>query len=83
MTKIIFYFILILYFYRMIDTNKLSEIELDGIDTSDYPKFCDAFLTFAVYNDEGFRRPLTDEEIDEVNDTESEFIHEQVLKQIF
>ena len=26
-------------------------IELDGIDTRDYPDFCDAFISYAEYED--------------------------------
>lgn len=56
----------------------IQNIEMDGIDTTDYPDFCDAFIVSADY--EG--RKLTDKEIDALNEN-SCFIYECVLKQIF
>lgn len=56
----------------------IQNIEMDGIDTTDYPDFCDAFIVSADY--EG--RKLTDKEIDTLNEN-SYFIYECVLKQIF
>lgn len=56
----------------------IQNIEMDGIDTTDYPDFCDAFIVSADY--EG--RKLTDKEIDTLNEN-SDFIYECVLKQIF
>ena len=48
----------------MVDITKLESIELDGVDTNDYPDFCDAFITYAEING----RVLTDHELDCVND---------------
>ena len=62
----------------MIDYKNLGDIELDGVDPSDYPDFCDAFISYAAYDD----RPLTDEELDELNE-DSDFIHEKVLEELF
>ena len=46
----------------------VTDIEIDGIDTRDYPDFCDAFISAAVWNDTG--EPLTDEELDALMDSE-------------
>ena len=32
------------------DYNKIDNVEIDGIDTSDYPDFVDAFISYAEYN---------------------------------
>jgi ABC-type transport system involved in cytochrome c biogenesis ATPase subunit len=32
-----------------IDLSKVEDIELDGINTRDYPDFCDAFISGATY----------------------------------
>ena len=62
----------------MIDYKNLGDIVIDGIDTKDYPDFCDAFISYAAYPD----RPLTDIELVEVNEN-SEFIYEKVMEDLF
>ena len=62
----------------MIDTTKLDEIELDGIDTKDCPDFCDAFIWRATWK-EG--PELTEEELDELN-TDYDFVWEQVMEHL-
>ena len=59
--------------YKLIDN-----IEVDGIDTNDYPDFCDAFISSADYNGE----PMTDDQLDKLND-DGDFVHECVLKDLF
>lgn len=59
--------------YKLIDN-----IELDGIDTNDYPDFCDAFIVSADYDG----KPMTDEQIDLLNE-DSDFIYECVQKYLF
>lgn len=61
-----------------IDNYKLDCIEVEDINYSDYPDFCDAFISYAEYNGVA----LTDEELDEVND-DSDFVYETVLKRIY
>jgi hypothetical protein len=39
-----------------------SSVELDGIDTRDYPDFCDAYLAYAEFLD---GTPLSEDELDE------------------
>lgn len=60
------------------ELDKISNIELGGIDTNDYPDFCDAFIESAEYD--GVE--LTDEELDELN-CNSEFVYDCVLKHLF
>jgi hypothetical protein len=50
-------------------------IEIDGIDTSDYPDFCDAYISYAEYTD---GEPLTDEDLDKLNEEESDLINEKI-----
>ena len=45
--------------YKLIDN-----IEVDDIDTSDYPDFCDAFISSADYNG----KPMTDDQLDKLNE---------------
>lgn len=61
----------------MIDHDRISDVEVEGIDFSDYPDFCDAYISFACVDG----REATDEELDIINN-DSEFVYEQVLNRI-
>jgi len=56
----------------------IDNIEIDGIDTNDYPDFCDAFISSADYN--GVE--MTDAQIDTLNEDYS-FVHDCVYNQLF
>ena len=45
---------------------QVIDIEVDDIDTRDYPDFCDAFITNARWGDTG--ELLTDDELDAINE---------------
>lgn len=57
----------------------LTDFEIDGVDRSDYPKFCDAFISKASYAD---GTELTDEELDFVN-ADSSFVYETVIDHLY
>ena len=61
-----------------LDYTKISNVELDGIDHSDYPDFCDAYIVSADYDG----REMTDDEIEELNN-DSQFVHEKVWDHLF
>ena len=61
---------------REIDTSNICDVEVDGIDTSDYPDFCDAFISAATWKDTG--EELNDSEIDALNN-EHDFVYGKVL----
>lgn len=50
-------------------TLKLKNVEFDGIDRSDYPDFCDAFIVYAEHAD---GTPLTEQELENIP---SETVH--------
>ena len=56
----------------------IDNIEVDGIDTNDYPDFCDAFISSADYNG----KPMTDEQLEALNQDYS-FEHDCVYNQLF
>jgi hypothetical protein len=60
------------------DFSKIKELEFDGINHKDYPDYCDAYVIFGLYKG----RPLTDEELDIVNDN-GEFVHEMLIEQLW
>lgn len=59
--------------------SKIENIEIEGINYEDYPDFCDAFLVSATLNGE----PLTDEELDYINNVHQDWVYEEVLNKIF
>ena len=56
----------------------IDNIEIDGIDTRDYPDFTDAFIVSADY--EG--KPMTEEQLDTLNEDYS-FVHDCVYTHLF
>ena len=58
-----------------IDTSQVEDIEIDGIDTRDYPDFCDAFILEATYKG----REMTDEELEALNE-DSDFVYDKVME---
>ena len=60
------------------DYKKIDNIEIDGIDSRDYPEFCDAYISSADYNGE----EMTDEQLEEINN-DSEFVYESVMSHLY
>lgn len=65
-------------FSNEIDLTKVSNIEFDGIDYSDYPDFVDAYIINADYNG----RPMTDDEIEELNQ-DSDFVYDALMDYLY
>jgi len=61
-----------------LDYSKITNVQVDGIDTKDAPDFCDAYITSAQYDG----RPMTEEELEELND-DGDFVYEQVIKWLY
>ena len=56
----------------------INNIEIDGIDTNDYPDFSDAFIVSAYYDGE----IMTDAQIDKLNE-DYDFVHHCVYNELF
>ncbi len=67
-----------LLYKRVMDYKLIENIEIDGIDTKDYPDFCDAFIASADYDG----KEMTEEQLDELNE-DSEFVYECVQNHLF
>ena len=63
---------------EILNYDLIDNIEVDGIDTNDYPDFCDAFIVSADYDGQ----PMSEAQIDELNE-DSSFIHDCVYNQLF
>ena len=61
-----------------LDYAKISDVEVDGIDTRDYPDFCDAYISYAEYDG----REMTDEELDVLNE-DSDFVYSAVENHLY
>lgn len=60
------------------DYLKITNVEVEGIDTKDYPDFVDAFISYAEYD--GVE--MTDEQLDEINEC-YDFVYECVQNHLF
>ena len=60
------------------NTNKIDNIEFDGIDTKDYLDFCDVYISSADYDG----REMTEAELDELNEDMS-FVYEEFIRYYF
>ena len=56
-------------------------LEIDGIDTRDYPDFCDAYFSSGINKVTG--EDLTDLELDELTEDYSEVVHQMVFDILF
>ena len=60
------------------DYKLITNIKVGGIDTRDYPDFCDAYISSADYN--GI--PMTDEQIEELNE-DGQFVYDAVINHLY
>lgn len=54
-----------------------ESIDLEGIDTRDYPDFADAYISFALFVD---GTPLNDKELEFLNDRYADLVNELAHK---
>ena len=57
------------------------DITVTGIDTKDWPDFCDAYADFAIWGDTG--EELTDQELEDLTTDNPEVIQEIVWDILF
>ena len=53
-------------------------LEMDGIDTRDYPDFCDAYFSHAVFKDT--LEELSDEELEQLTEAYPEVVNEMAYE---
>jgi hypothetical protein len=54
------------------------DVEVDGVDTRDYPDFCDAYFSYAVFEDT--LEELTDEELELLTENNSDVLNEMAFE---
>jgi hypothetical protein len=47
----------------ILNGKKVIDLEVDGVDSADYPDFSDAYFSYGCYED---GTPLTEEELDQL-----------------
>ena len=57
------------------DYSLITNIEFDGIDHSDYPDYCDAYIVRALYN--GFEMSI--EMLDKLNE-DSSYVYDRLME---
>ena len=63
------------------NTSDLTDVEVDGIDYSDAPEFTDAYISYAY--SVRLDRPLTQGELDELNESRPDFVYECVVNYVW
>lgn len=59
--------------YKLIDN-----VEVEGIDTNDFPDFVDAYISSADYDG----KPMTDDQLDEINE-DRDFVYKCVENHLY
>lgn len=60
-----------------LDKSKIDNVQVAGIDTKDYPDFCDAYIESADYDG----RAMTEEELEKLSE-DSEFVSKVVWEHL-
>lgn len=53
---------------------KVVDVEVDGVDSRDYPDFSDTYISYAVFADTG--EELTDEQLEQLMDENGDAVWE-------
>jgi len=60
------------------DNNKISNIVFGGVDTKDFPDFCDAYIESADYD--GLE--MNQNELDTINE-DGEFVYDKLMEHLY
>ena len=60
------------------DYSQITNVEVEDIDTNDYPDFCDAYISYAEYKG----KEMTEDQLEELNN-DGDFVYQSALSQIF
>jgi hypothetical protein len=61
----------------ILNGKKVVDLEIDGVDSSDYPDFCNAYFSSGCYED---GTPLTDDELNELTDLAGDVVWEMAFE---
>jgi hypothetical protein len=63
----------------ILNGKKVVDMEVDGVDSKDYPDFADAYFSYACYED---GTPLTEDELDKLTDLASDVLWEMAYESL-
>lgn len=55
----------------------VKHVEIDGVDSTDYPDFCDAYFSYAEFED---NTPLTDDQLEQLTDANGDVVNEMAYE---
>lgn len=58
----------------------LTNVEIEDVDPSDYPDFCDAYVAYAETQDGDV---LTQDELDELHNFHMDLVYEYVIQSVY
>jgi len=61
-----------------LDYSKISNVQLEDVNTKDYPDFCDAYISYAEYDG----REMTERELEILNE-DGDYVYEQVMNYLY
>jgi hypothetical protein len=64
--------------WNKIHNSKIDNVEVDGIDTRDYPDFCDAYISYAEYKG----KEMTEAQLDRLNE-DRDYVYECVQDRLY
>lgn len=64
--------------FSALDYSKIEDVEVDDIDTRDFPDFCDAYISSATYKG----RDMTEDELEILNQ-DRDFVYEAVQERLY
>lgn len=59
----------------------ITDVEVDGINHRDHPDYCDAFISSALWRSS--LTPLTEAQLNQLNDKHSDFVYESVMDKLY
>lgn len=65
-------------YLTQLDYSKIDSVEVDGIDTRDYPDFVDAYISYAEYKG----KPMSDAQLDRLNE-DRDYVYECVQDHLY
>jgi len=57
----------------------IDEIEVDGVDTKDYPDLCDAYFSYATYRG----KEMTDWQLGDFQEQQPDLLYETAYQSLF
>jgi len=63
----------------ILDGKKVVDLEVDGVDSGDYPDFSNAYFSYACYED---GTPLTDDELERLTYLASDVLWEMSFEKL-